>query len=288
MRKFIVLIKNILRLLKSSAQFIKYGGIKSICVSQIDYHGHLFSSNDVVLVTGGSNGIGFAIAKRFVEEGATVVITGRDQIKLDAAVKEISSSRIYSLTWDISDVSVIDEKIKTIRETVGQDITILINNAGTYARTHFPNTTSEDWDFVYNTNLKGLYFLSQTIIKTWLAMEPSSSPKKIINIASQGGMVVANNAYRMTKWDIRGLTKYLGAAYAEKGIITNAIAPGIILTGMQPQFQKQGNNLFTDLNPSKRLGLPEEIAELTLFLSSNAANFIVGETICCDGGYNIK
>ncbi len=119
-------------------------------------------------------------------------------------------------------------------------------------------------------------------------MEPSSSPKKIINIASQGGMVVANNAYRMTKWDIRGLTKYLGAAYSQNGIITNAIAPGIILTDMQPSFKKQGNNLFTNLNPSHRLGLPEEIAELAIYLSSNAANFIVGETICCDGGYNIR
>ena len=264
------------------------GGAVSVNISQIDYHGQLFSSDDVVLVTGGSNGIGFAIAKRFVDEGATVIITGRNQSKLDAAVKEISSTRIYSIVWDISDVSIIEEKINNMREMVGKDITVLINNAGTYAKTHFPNTTSEDWDFVYNTNLKGLYFLSQTIIKKWLSMEPTSSPKKIINIASQGGMVVANNAYRMTKWDIRGLTKYLGAAYAQQGIITNAIAPGVILTDMQPQFKKQGNNLFTDLNPSQRLGLPEEIAELALYLSSDAANFIVGETICCDGGYNIK
>lgn len=266
----------------------RWGGVTSVNISQINYHGQLFSSDDVVLITGGSNGIGFATAKRFAEEGAAVIITGRNQQKLDAAVKEISSSRVYSIPWDISDVSIIDERINKLREMVGKDITILINNAGTYAKTHFPNTTSEDWDFVYNTNLKGLYFLSQAIIKKWLLMEPSSSPKKIINISSQGGMVVANNAYRMTKWDIRGLTKYLGATYAKKGIITNAIAPGIVLTDMQTQFKKQGNNLFTDLNPSQRIGLPEEIAELALYLSSNAANFIVGETICCDGGYNIK
>lgn len=287
MRKFVSIIKNFVKLLKVSPQYIKYGGIKTICVSQINY-GKLLSSDDVVLVTGGSNGIGFAIAKRFVEEGATVIITGRNQKKLDAAVKEISSSRIFSIVWDISNVSIIDEKINNMREKVGKDITILINNAGTYAKTHFPNTTSEDWDFVYNTNLKGLYFLSQAIIKKWLLMGPSATPKKIINIASQGGMVVANNAYRMTKWDIRGFTKYLGATYAQKGIITNAIAPGIIQTDMQPKFKKQGNNLFTNLNPSQRLGIPEEIAELALYLSSNASNFIVGETICCDGGYNIK
>ena len=155
------------------------GGAVSVNISQIDYHGQLFSSDDVVLVTGGSNGIGLAIAKRFVEEGATVIITGRNQNKLDAAVKEISSSRIYPIVWDISDVSIIEEKINNMKEMVGKDITILINNAGTYAKTNLPNTTSEDWDFVYNTNLKGLYFLSQTIIKTWLAMESSTSPKKL-------------------------------------------------------------------------------------------------------------
>lgn len=279
--------KKLLNAYRGAINGYRWGGVIYVNISQNNY-GQLFSSDDVVLVTGGSNGIGFAIAKRFVEEGATVIITGRNQDKLDAAVKEISSSRIYSIVWDISNVSIIEEKINKMREMVGKDITILINNAGTYAKTHFPNTTSEDWDFVYNTNLKGLYFLSQTIIKKWLSMEPSSSPKKIINIASQGGMVVANNAYRMTKWDIRGLTKYLGAAYSQNGIITNAIAPGIILTDMQPSFKKQGNNLFTNLNPSHRLGLPEEIAELAIYLSSNAANFIVGETICCDGGYNIR
>jgi len=286
--EFINTFRRLLSAYRGAISGFRWGGAVSVNISQIDYHGQLFSSDDVVLVTGGSNGIGFAIAKRFVDEGATVIITGRNQSKLDAAVKEISSTRIYSIVWDISDVSIIEEKINNMREMVGKDITVLINNAGTYAKTHFPNTTSEDWDFVYNTNLKGLYFLSQTIIKKWLSMEPTSSPKKIINIASQGGMVVANNAYRMTKWDIRGLTKYLGAAYAQQGIITNAIAPGVILTDMQPQFKKQGNNLFTDLNPSQRLGLPEEIAELALYLSSDAANFIVGETICCDGGYNIK
>lgn len=100
-------------------------------------------------------------------------------------------------------------------------------------------------------------------------------------------MVGANNAYRMTKWDIRGFTKYLGSAYASRGIIANAIAPGIIKTNMQPEFLKRGDNAFTNLNPIHRIGLPEEIAELALFLASNAANFIVGQTICCDGGYSI-
>lgn len=288
MKCLVDIIQKTRRLLRALPHVYKYGGITHVNISQINYNGSLFSSDDVVLVTGGSSGIGFAIAKRFIEEGATVIVSGRNQERLNMAAKEISSSRLFSIVWDVSDVSSVDDKILQMKGMVGKDITIVVNNAGTYARTHFPNTTSEDWDYVYCTNLKGLYFLSQAIIKDWLSKGPSSTPKKIINISSQGGMVAANNAYRMTKWDIRGLTKYLGAAYANKGIITNAIAPGIIKTDMQSNFKKQGNNLFTSLNPSRRLGVPEEIAELTLFLSSNAANFIVGETICCDGGYNIK
>lgn len=89
----------------------------------------------------------------------------------------------------------------------------------------------------------------------------------------------------MSKWDIRGLTQYLGHALSPADIIVNSIAPGLVMTDMQPKFQKQGNNYYTDLNKVHRLALPEEIAELALFLMSDAANFIVGQTILCDGEY---
>lgn len=280
-------LKKIYRLLKQLPHIYKYGGVTNINVSKIDYHGALFPDTTLVLVTGGSSGIGLEIAKRMHEEGATVVITGRNEDKLNAVCKEVGSPRFFSLKWDVKDVECISAQIDSIEKMTGKHIGILVNNAGTYARTHFPNTTSTDWDEVYLTNLKGLYFLTQHVVKLWMTRQ-NEGIHKVVNIASQGGFVGANNAYRMTKWDIRGFTKHLGQTYSKFGIIANAIAPGIIKTNMQPEFQKQGDNVYTDLNPANRIGLPTEIAELALFLSSQASNFIVGETICCDGGYNIK
>lgn len=89
----------------------------------------------------------------------------------------------------------------------------------------------------------------------------------------------------MSKWDLRGFTKYLGETVSSKGIIVNSVAPGLIMTDMQPGFQKQGNNYYTKYNKLHRLAVPEEIAELVTFLMSDAANFIVGQTILCDGCY---
>ena len=89
----------------------------------------------------------------------------------------------------------------------------------------------------------------------------------------------------MSKWDIRGLTKYLGQTVSSEGILVNSIAPGLVMTDMQPKFKEQGDNYYTNLNRLHRLAKPEEIAELAIFLMSDAANFIVGQTILCDGGY---
>ena len=280
--------KRVLNTIRLIPSMYKYGGVTHISVSTIDYHGSLFSAHDVALVTGGSSGIGFEIARRLIEEGATVIITGRSTQKLDEARFKINSDRLHTLEWDISDVRLIPAKMEEAEHLVHKPITILINNAGTYSKTHFPHTTSEDWDTVYLTNLKGLYFLTQHFVNDIIKLPPHRGIRKIINIASQGGMVAANNAYRMTKWDIRGFTKHLGIAYASEGIIANAIAPGIILTDMQPQLKQQGDNIYSRENPTKRVGLPVEIAELAIFLASSASNYIVGETICCDGGYNIK
>lgn len=164
---------------------------------------------------------------------------------------------------------------------------MIVNNAGTYAESHYPNVTEEDWDRVYSTNSKGTFFICQTICKYW-QQKDTGKTRKIVNISSQGGCVGANNAYRMTKWDIRGFTEFLGKQVCRDNIIVNGVAPGLIMTDMQPEFQKQKDNYYTPLNPLMRLAKPEEIAELVLFLLTDASNFIVGQTIICDGGYVLK
>lgn len=269
---------------RSLVHVFKYGGFQKAEIS-IVRNGSILK-NRVALVTGGSKGIGLAIARKFLDEGAKVIITGRNLNTLNNVKKQISNNNLYVVEWDVSKVALIDSKVRELEAMVNSEIDILVNNAGIYCTTQFPNCTPEDWDRVYNTNSKGCYFLCQYFCNKW--KDKPNITRKIVNISSQGGFVGANNAYRMTKWDIRGLTKFLGITMSRYGIIVNGIAPGLILTDMQKNFKNQGDNIFTYLNPENRLGLPEEIAELSLYLASNSSNFIVGQTICCDGGYTLN
>ena len=278
--------KKIFNTAKNIKHIFKYGGVTNVTISEINY-GSIFTSDDVILVSGGSKGIGFSIASKCLKEGATVIVTGRNAAKLKELVLNVNNERFWAFELDISESDTIENKIIEIEKNVGKPITALINNAGVYSETHFPNVTELDAMKVFSTNATGTLMLSQVMCKLW-EHNNTSKVKKIINISSQGGFCGANNAYRMTKWGIRGLTSFMGQTLCSKNIIVNAVAPGIILTDMQPEFQKQGDNLYTDLNPIKRIAIPNEIAELVVFLLSDAANFIVGQTICCDGGYSLK
>lgn len=272
-------------ILRSLRKVYRTGGYSVFDVATINYGRILHGKN--VLVTGGSTGIGFAIAKKFIAEGASVVITGRDKNKLDVALNEIGSKNLKATVWDAGDISIIEKKLDECRLLLGKDIDILINNAGIVNGVQFPNVLEETWDNIYKINHKGLFFLSQAVCKRWL-YRSSKRIKKIINISSQGGFVGAAYPYRMTKWDVAGLTQGLGLKLAPHGIIVNGIAPGIIATAMQPGTLNQGENNFSGLNPLGRFALPEEIAELAVFIASDASNFIVGQTIVCDGGFSLK
>ena len=276
------MIRKIVDKLKNFKHYIEYGGITHITVNQVSLGNSLKGKR--ILISGGGTGIGYAIAIKAVNEGASVVIAGRHIDKLEDAVRTIDNQNVFPLQMDISNISEIKDRIDEAEKILGGKTDILVNNAGTYARTHFPNVREEDWDKVYDTNSKGTFFLIQEICKRWEG-NSRSSIKKIINITSQGAFVGANNAYRMSKWDIRGLTKYLGQTVSSEGILVNSIAPGLVMTDMQPKFKEQGDNYYTNLNRLHRLAKPEEIAELAIFLMSDAANFIVGQTILCDGGY---
>ena len=264
----------------------KFGGIVKAAISEINYGG-MFSEKDVVLVSGGSKGIGLEICKKLLKEGAVVIITGRDLEKLKEVKSNLASNRLYITDLDISKAENMSDRLNAIEINIGKPITALINNAGVYAETHFPNVDENDAMRVFTTNAIGTLILSQCMCKMW-GNRTNQKPYKIINICSQGGFVGANNAYRMTKWGIRGLTEYMGKSLCSKNIIVNGVAPGIVLTDMQPHFKKQGDNLVTNMVPSGRIALPLEIAELVIFLLSDAANYIIGQTICCDGGYSLK
>lgn len=278
-------IRRIPLLIRSLRKIYKYGGYMTVNISSINY-GEILKGKKI-LITGGGTGIGFSIAKRCLQEGATVVITGRNENKLIDAQKKLNSHSLKILVWDISLIKEIDTKIEIVEELLEGEIDFLINNAGVLDDNHFPNVKEEIWDKVYSTNSKGLFFLTQSLAKKWMSFDKHSL-KKTINISSQGGFIGATYPYRMTKWDVAGLTQGLGLKLAPYGIIVNGIAPGVVKTGMQPSCESQKDNIFYPHNPIERFALPDEIAELAIYLLSDAANFIVAQTIVCDGGYSSK
>lgn len=273
-------IKRLVRCLRNFKEFWKRGGVTVASIKSIEYGDCLKGLR--ALVTGGSSGIGFAIAKKLADSGAIVVATGRNMEKLNAAKANAASDRFHTYQWDITDISAIDEHLKKVRSLVGGDIDVLVNNAGVLlsGQTFF-NVDEDIWDKTYSTNLKGAYFLSQKVAKHWIDHKRGG---KILNISSQGGFCAASYPYRMTKWDMVGMTKGLGKLLAPHGIIVNGIAPGMIATDM---IGRSSDNIFSELQANRRLGLSEEIAELAHFMLSPACMNIIGQTIICDGGYTL-
>ncbi len=285
-RKIFLFLKQMPLMIKSLKKIYRYGGFNTINIASIEY-GQIFNGKRI-LITGGSSGIGFHIAKKCVSHGASVIITGRNQEKLDLAVREIGNQNLKSMQWDISDISVIEEQVNIAEELLNGEIDVLVNNAGILLKgQRFPEIDEEIWDTTYATNSKGLFFLTQYMAKKWIATKTLKN-RKILNISSQGGFVGATYPYRMTKWDVAGLTQGLGLSLAPYGIIVNGIAPGIVATNMQKRFVKQKGNSYCPYNPLERIALPEEISELAFFLIGDASNFIVGQTIVCDGGFSLK
>lgn len=281
-------LKKIVKLF-SALKYIKKiwrdGGITQVNVAQISY-GKILKGKRV-LVTGGSSGIGLAIAKKCLSEGAQVVITGRNVEKLKAARKELAGYPLSILSWDVSDISLINQKIRQCKDLMGGTVDILVNNAGVLAGAqHLFDLTEERWKSTISTNMKGPVFLTKAVCKEWIRLKHKG---KIINISSMRGTLgCVDGPYGMSKWAVNGLTRGLGLEMAHHGIIVNGIAPGITDTASISIDIDSSENAYLKCVPVTRIGLPEDIAELAVFLMSDAANYIVGQTIICDGGYTLK
>lgn len=238
--------------------------------------------NKRVIVTGGSSGIGYAIAEKFIAQGAIVLITGRDLQKLQNAKKKINSDNLKIMDWDVSVISQVEENYSKAENSLGGSVDILINNAGILLKQDFMTLDESTWENTYAVNSKSIYFLSQTASNRWLSQKKGG---KIINISSTSAFYGSTIPYGLSKWDVRGLTEGLGKKLCNSGIIVNGIAPGRTATAMLNKSAK--GNIYDSKTLPKRYCLPEEIAELASFLASDASNFIVGQTIVCDGGYTL-
>jgi len=273
------------RALRFFVSVYRYGGYSTVNISCVNQGNAL--NGKKILVTGGGSGIGLSIARKCLKEGATVLITGRNETKLNDILALECNASLKAMVWDVSVIKDMDKNLTEAESLLGGDIDMLVNNAGIVKGSLFPNVTEASWDLIYATNSKGLFFLTQSLCGKWIK-SGTRKIRKVINISSQGGFVGATYPYRLTKWDVVGLTQGLGLKLAPHGIIVNGIAPGMTATDALHFIIEQKENLYSPTIPLGRYALPEEIAELAGFLMSDAANFIVGQTIICDGGYTLK
>ena len=243
--------------------------------------------NRVGLITGGTSGIGFAIAKAFVSAGADVIITGRSSEKVERRCADLESicgcGRVVGIVMDSSDVSCFERKFEQILQDVsGKPIDILVNNAGVNQGCSFGETSSGDFDTVINTNLKGAYFLSQVVAKY---MKLNRIRGNILNIASSSSIRPGNSPYILSKWGIRSMTLGLGKALIPYGIVVNGLAPGPTATPMLVKGDFPGLDLSP--NPSGRYATADEVANMAVILTSSLGRLIVGDIVYMTGGAGI-
>jgi 2-deoxy-D-gluconate 3-dehydrogenase len=251
------------------------------------------------VVTGGSVGIGRAIAERLAEAGAAVVIADVDTVHGDEVTKELTGQgrkAVFART-DIRNLAEIDHTVETALKAFGS-LDILVNNAGIFPFMPVLDLTEASWDQVLDTNLKGSFFFAQKAAKK---MVESGRGGRIINIVSIDALHPTGNLahYDSSKGGLVMLTKSLALEWGRYGILVNAIAPGGIQTpgaaqatstmvqasGLQPEQLADLGKTFTARIPLGRQGDPDEIATVALFLAGEAARYITGETIVVDGGY---
>ena len=239
------------------------------------------------LITGGTSGIGYSIAQAFLQAGASVIITGRDNQRIKVAVGNLKSLAFKDCYVDgivlHNDVpSEFEEKfaeiVRIAKHNGRPSIDILVNNAGVNGL-RMPNAVEEEYDRILDTNLKGTFFLSQMVGKYFVT---NGIKGNVLNIGSASGLRPADSAYTLSKWGIRGLTMGLAKSLGKYGITVNSIAPGPTATPMM--HVNNESNMYLERIPLGRYILPEEIAKMAVVLVSDLGRSIMGDTIYMTGG----
>lgn len=238
----------------------------------------------VAFVTGASRGIGRSVAINLAAAGAKVVVNYAGNIEAARDVVqtiEAAGGEALLLQGDVADSQIVDGMVKQIMDSFGQ-IDILVNNAGITRDGLLMRMKEEDWDAVINTNLKGIFNCTKAVSR--IMMKQKSG--RIVNMTSVVG--ITGNAgqanYAAAKAGVIGFTKSMAKELAARGITVNAVAPGFIATDMTAVLPEQIKTDLTTRIPLGRLGSPEDISAAVLFLVSEAANYITGQTMNVDGG----
>ena len=239
------------------------------------------------LVTGGSRGIGFAIAKELADNGYKVVITGRDESTLNKAADEFGKS-VIPLVWDAGEIDRSKDMIEKASELLG-GLDAVVNNAGIFAQRSEWNkdellkTTPDEWSSVMNVNTNAIFFTMQAAVNYML---DNNIKGNILNVTSVAGEEPVYGAYGASKIASTGLTRGWGKMFASDGITINGIAPGPVATEMNNWHE--GDPMEHDRIPFGRFATILEIAKLAKYLLSEDAKMICGETVIFDGGYSIR
>ena len=248
----------------------------------------------VALVTGGTSGIGYAIAERFLEEGAKVVISGRTKKKCESMMKRLEKAGKGRIVYAFGDVSKAADAKRLVDETVKKygRIDVLVNSAGIYLEKRAEDTTEEEWDSIIDVDLKGVFLCSKYAYPYFKKQKGGA----IINISSDAGLTGNPNcaAYCAAKGGVSNLTRAMALDYARENIRVNAICPAVVDTPMNDGEISQQKNpeeyakWEADSHPVGRIGRPEEIAFVALMIASEESDFMTGACVAVDGGLTAK
>lgn len=238
--------------------------------------------NRVVLVTGGGRGIGKYIAERMIDEGAEVIITGREEKTLKMTAEKLGKM-CHPMVFDVTK---LDEGVKLIEEIYQKHgkIDCLVNNAGiSYHEKNFLDVSEQGFREQFNTNLLGGYFLTQNYLKKYLEMNQEHG--NVIFMSSERSDYNDVIPYGLSKAAINNLVRGLSRDFYQKGVRVNAVAPGVTTTDMTGR--SRDDNLFDPGSNSERYFLPEEVAEVVAWLASDFSNCVSGEIIHTNAGNHI-
>ena len=258
-------------------------------INNVVYKGDLLKGR-MALITGGTSGIGLAIATTFLLNGCDVIITGRNQKKIDDAIRALKSKvkdknrKIIGVQFDIGDSQNIQKNFDDITNEYGERLDILVNNAGVIKGSNIGETEVDEYELCLKTNLEGTYFLSQAFFNYVKSMKRKGN---ILNVCSSSSMRPAVKPYTLTKWGLRGLTIGMAKKFIKFGVVVNGIAPGPTYTPMLVGKAIVEKNLTLKSNPAGRYTTPEEIANGALFLVSDMGKMVVGDIMYMTGGAGI-